>query len=83
MQYRVSISARKQGAIGIHGTEKRSYTVDAETIAEATRSAIDRAYEGGGIEHVHVEHVYLISTKGQFEHGAMLRDQRLNRGGKS
>jgi hypothetical protein len=52
--YRVNTYARKRGAIGSHGTEKRTYTVQANTIEEARMLAIDCAYcdTSWDVEHV-------------------------------
>ncbi len=50
--YSVETFARKEGAIGLHGTERRVYTVYASSETRARMAAIDAAYEEGGLEHV-------------------------------
>ena len=50
--YRVETFAQKEGAIGAHGTERRVYTVQANSIQEARLAAIDAAYKEGGLQHV-------------------------------
>jgi hypothetical protein len=52
--YLVKISARKEGAIGTHGTERREYEIQAESPHDVNRLAIERAYQEGGLEHVRV-----------------------------
>ena len=52
--YIVKISARKEGAIGQHGTERRTYEIEAQDREHVNGLAIDAAYREGGIEHVRV-----------------------------
>jgi hypothetical protein len=62
MRYQVDISARKEGAIGKHGTERRSYTVEAAHLEDVNKAAIDAAYREGGIEHVRITRVKMLDV---------------------
>ncbi len=50
MLFRVSISARKVGAIGQHGAVKRVYEIESPDRSRVTEAAINRAYMDGDIE---------------------------------
>jgi hypothetical protein len=50
--YSVVTYARKEGAIGALGTERRVYIVQANSEAEARQAAIAAAYQEGGLEHI-------------------------------
>lgn len=65
MLYDVRISARKEGAIGVHNTELRRYTVEAPTLDDVNKAAIDAAYKEGGLEHVSV---YYVAEHGKPPH---------------
>lgn len=56
-KWTVKLQGRKQGAIGLHGTEKRTYEMIAETQEMASDGARRLAYEDG------LEHVTIISAK--------------------
>jgi hypothetical protein len=62
MKYEVDISARKEGAIGIHGTERRRYTVEAASPDDVNKAAIDAAYKEGGIEHINILRVKMLGV---------------------
>lgn len=49
--YDIVIYARKVGSIGIHGTEKREYMIEAKDFDHARDEAIKRAY-AEDLEHV-------------------------------
>jgi len=59
MQFRVKITAQQLGAIGKHGTEKRTYTIDADKEDMARALAIDRACNDG-LQHVKIVSCYVI-----------------------
>jgi hypothetical protein len=63
MKYEVDISARKEGAIGIHGTERRRYTVEAASPDDVNKAAIDAAYKEGGIEHINILRVKMLGVQ--------------------
>lgn len=52
--YIVKITARKEGAIGSLGTERRTYEIEAQDRSYVNELAIARAYREGGIEHIKV-----------------------------
>ena len=54
MLFRVSIGARKVGAIGQHGAVKRVYEIESAERSTVAEMAINRAYMDGDIEHVTV-----------------------------
>jgi hypothetical protein len=62
MRFEVHISARKEGAIGAHGTERRKYTVEAASLDDVGKAAIDAAYKEGGIEHINVLRVKMLDV---------------------
>jgi hypothetical protein len=51
--YQVRISARKAGAIGVHGTIQRTYTILADNDDDAQNKARLKAYSEG-LEHVRI-----------------------------
>lgn len=59
--FKANISARRVGAIGRHGTIKRTVTFQAPNIEAASKAAIDKAYEAGDIEHVRVINIKVQS----------------------
>jgi hypothetical protein len=60
-RYIVNVSGRKVGAIGSHGTERRTYTIetDADHITHdlLVNMAINRAYDDKDIEHIRVHSI--------------------------
>jgi hypothetical protein len=63
MKYKARISARREGAIGAHGTVQRDYEIEASR-QDVVRLAIDAAYEEGGVEHVKVLWVRPVNEGG-------------------
>lgn len=62
MKYEVVITARKEGAIGAHGTHRKTYTVETDNRDDVNRLAIDAVYRDGGLEHVKVVKVTPINN---------------------
>jgi hypothetical protein len=54
VKYKVVITGRQEGAIGIHRTIQRTYTIECNSREEVNQLAIDAANREGGIEHVRV-----------------------------
>lgn len=58
--YNVVCSARREGAIGSHGTVRRIVRVTVDSIDQINKAAIDAMYALGGLEHVRIHHIELV-----------------------
>ncbi len=61
MRYEVDISGRLAGAIGVHGTHGRKYTVEVPFLDDVNMAAIEKGH-ADGLEHIKVLRVKMLDV---------------------